>query len=110
MPRHDQLCVGVDRGPRPQVANAVRTALLEWQVSFFCVAVRSNLVALNALRVEAANRLVLVHVAGIAHVGQEAKYGFLVHPANAGRATDRIALYQSGEDANASSILKRFML
>lgn len=54
--------------------------------------------------------MVLVHVAGIAHVGQEAKYGFLVHPANAGRATDRIALYQSGEDANASSILKRFML
>jgi hypothetical protein len=49
MPAHHKLCVGVDRGPSPHIANAEVFAKLGLQVALFGVAEGPNLIQLKAL-------------------------------------------------------------
>lgn len=57
MVAHDQLGIGINRGPRPHVASAFRGCSRARHVLLLGVAERPGFIALNAARLHVANRL-----------------------------------------------------
>jgi hypothetical protein len=93
-PGYDQLRVRIDRGPRPHRTDAELALLLGGDVLILRTNERPNLVALNAARTQAMDRLVLVLCAGRAEVHQQLENRRLRHAGHAGRRADAVAFDQ----------------
>ena len=74
-PSDDQLGVGIDRRPGPDVASAFRRGLGGPHVLVLCVAESPDFIALNALRLHVADRLIMEGRAHCPGINQQLGHG-----------------------------------
>lgn len=105
-PRGHDLAVAAERHPRPHVAETEGALLVGRDVLLFGVAKAPNLVALNPLAGEPAQRLILVIGARGSEVHQELEHGPLVHVHHAAGGADGVAFHESGDDLSAAAAVQ----
>jgi hypothetical protein len=98
-PRGNELGVGINRDPRPHVPDGANHALHPLgHVLGLGVDEGPNLVALNPLHLEIAERLILEPLTCGAHVQQELGDGVDGHVGHAAGGAEAVALHQHPED------------
>src|SRR5206468_2682751 len=95
-----QLCVGVERGPRPAVAPAVRLLLVR-RVLFLRADEGPDFITLHAARADATNLLVLILRRRLAERDQQLRDGVLRCTRQADRCTDAATFTERTDDRGA---------
>ncbi len=90
--RGNQFSIGINRNPRPNVSISELAAQLFRDILFLRVAELPNLVALNSLAGQVAERLVLIFRARLTNSCQQLKNGILSNPSHADGCANRITL------------------
>ena len=98
---HDQLCVGVDRGPRPDIASNFRGSLRGRDILLLGVAERPDFVALDAAYRNVVNRLVVKDEACFTSLLNQLCDSVERHVDNAAERSHRRTLPQHSENLDA---------
>ena len=98
MPARDKLCVGVNRGPRPNVAIAKFALEGSRDILFLHPHEAPNLVALERLAGQIAKRLILILGADFAGIYQQLGDGVLAHPDQSSNRLHRHPFDHHSED------------
>lgn len=100
VPARNKLRVGVDGRPRPDVSPAV-AGVLFGQVLRLAAYEAPNLIALEPLAREIAQRLILVDRAGAAGIGDKLQHGVERHAGHLRGCADAVPLDQTREELDA---------
>jgi hypothetical protein len=103
-PRGDQLRVGVERDPCPHIAVTKLARVILGHVLGFGVHVLPHLVALNSAAREPAQDAILIALARVAEINEQAEYRALRRAGHAARRANAVALYERGHDLSASGV------
>ncbi len=101
VPGNDQFGVGIDPGPRPNVASAFRGALGEPNVLVLGVAERPNFVAPNGLGGDIADVRIMERRASQPSINQQLGNGIDRNAGHSGNRPHRTALAQHAQDLDA---------
>lgn len=99
-PARNQLGVSIQRCPRPNVSIAELSALVGWYVLILRVAKAPNLVALNSLARQIAERSVLIFRTCAAKVGEQLNNCVLRNARHSHGGANRIAFYEGRKYLN----------
>jgi len=99
-PRHHQLRIGVNRGPRPAVAPL--TLFVFRDVLRFCADERPNFIALNPLRFQVPNVRIVIGQACGTEIAKQLFYRHPRHASQARRSAKAVAFNQRGNYGGAA--------
>lgn len=106
VPRGDQLCVGVDCGPRPHVASLTGNLLFNRCVQRLGVNERPNLIDLDTLAGEVAEFCILIIEAGATGINYQLSDRVFARPGQPGYGADRATLTKEVQDLGAGLCIK----
>lgn len=100
-PAGNQLCIGINRRPRPYIAVAPLALLFFWYILLFGVHERPYFVALNLCAFEVAHDFILIVGAGATSFDQELDHAVNrdIHHSSSG--ADAVALDKTTKDLNS---------
>jgi hypothetical protein len=101
VPRNDELGIGFNAGPGPNVASAFRGGFGEFDVLLLGVAERPNFVRLNRLGGNAAHRFVMEGRASQSGIDQQLRNGIDRYPGDPGDRTHAGTLAKHAQDLDA---------
>ena len=99
--RDDELRVGFDRSPSPNVASAFRRGLRSAHVLLLRVYERPDFIDLNALGRHVANVRIMVGHTGAAGIRKQLRDRVLADARQTRNCTDRLAFAEEVKDASA---------
>ena len=105
---NDELRIGVQANPRPNVSSAFRSGLRPCDVLLLGVNESPSLIDLNALGCEVADVLVMIGHADLANGAQELGDGILRNASGSADGADRHALAKQVNDTGAIGSRKLF--
>ena len=97
----DELIVGIQPQPRPQIARHLGSSLRGRNVLLLGMAKRPNLIALHTLRVNVSHRLVVELGARLAGLAQQRAYCVVGDARHAGRSAHGHSFTQKREDVGS---------
>jgi len=101
--RDDQLGIGIDRRPRPNISVSEQPEFFDWHVLLFRVAERPDFIALNPLNGQIAHMLVVVERACLSEILQQFFDGHARHAGHARSRAQAVAFDESGNHVNPVS-------